>query len=226
MQPAQSGRVLDTERNRRVAPVYSGATFIVEQEVAGHTYAVSGEQARDLMHVVFNGIRQHVRKHGGQEDKVEAVVRKWETVCRGGRRPMRIVSAARQIGAMKAKIGMLSRDGSLAPCDRFRVNFDAIVTAGEISDQADREIANTRSDIENPVLWSKALHRELCSRGLARVSKCFRPQCTVIVDTQVGRRQQRVASPTHDALHWCHDAIGCPARTTGQSPPNRSSLHC
>src|SRR6185295_12126001 len=83
-----------------------------------------------------------------------------------------------------------------------------------------------RSDIENPVLWPKALNRQLCSRGLAGVSKCCRRQRTVIVETQVGRRQQGVASPTHHALHWGRDAVGRPACTTGQSPPHRSSLHC
>ena len=54
---------------------------------------------------------------------------------------------------------------------------------------ADREIANPRADIENPVLRSQAAADEFCAYGFARASKRLRAGRTIIVETKVRRRQ-------------------------------------
>src|SRR5580700_3610591 len=126
---------------------------------------------------------------------------------------------------MKSKEWMFWCDSSLTPCNRLSVNIDTVVAASEIPDEADREIANARADIKNPMLGAKAMNGEFFSCIFARKSKRFGLQRAVVVGAQMRWRQQGVAPPTHDPLQRRHDAIGRLSRGTGQLPPHGSSLH-
>jgi hypothetical protein len=53
---------------------------------------------------------------------------------------------------MESETGVPSRDAPLAPRDGLRMNLDPIVASAQIADQAEREIANSGSDVENAVL--------------------------------------------------------------------------
>jgi hypothetical protein len=84
MQSAQPGCVLRTKRHEAAAPVDSGTGLVIEQEIARHTDTVRREQPGDLVQVVFDGVWQHVRENGRQEDEIEALVRERKAVRGSG----------------------------------------------------------------------------------------------------------------------------------------------
>ena len=56
---------------------------------------------------------------------------------------------------------MLSRDGLLAPRDRFGMNIDAVVPAVQIADQAERDIPDPRTDVEDAMFRLEAAAGQL-----------------------------------------------------------------
>ena len=134
---------------------------------------------------MFNGVGRHVREDGTEEDEVEALVRERKPVRGSRHAPVRVVGAARQIRAMESEGGVPSSDGPLAPRDGLRVNLDTIVAAVQIAEEAEREIANAGSDIQNAVLRPKAATDELPPCAFARAGEHPRAPRSVIPDTQV-----------------------------------------
>src|SRR5258706_9867279 len=108
------------------------------------------------------------------------------------------------------------RDGLLAPRDGLRVNLDPIIAATQITDQAEREVANPRSDIEQAVLRSKAATGELRPCRFAHASERLPTPRPVVVNTQVRRRQQRAAPPAGEPIDKRSDAMDRVPRAAGE----------
>ncbi len=198
-----------------MAGIHAWTALVVQQKITRNTEPARGQQAWDFTQVLFDLLWKHVGKDGAEKNKIELSVEEGELVCRGDLMSVRIVGSAQKIGPMKPKPGVSWRDGLLAPRDGFGVYFNTIVTATQVIDEPNRQIANPRPDIEYAVLGLQATTHQFHS-CIGTGARKNLPICSsVIVDAEPRRRQQHATPPIHRTLYKREDAverIACPSR--------------
>ena len=144
-------------------------------------------------------------EHGGQQNEIKHPVIERESIGRCLGRPVWIVCAACQIGAVEPESRVACGDRSLAPFNRLAVDIYAVVSAPEVVEQSNRDIADSRTNVQNAVLGPQATCSELRSDVLARPVEARVAPRSVVVDSQVSWRKQRTDRP-EQWLDKCREA--------------------
>jgi hypothetical protein len=81
------------------------------------------------------------------------------------------------------------------------MDIDAVVATTQVVEQADGEIADTGSDVEQTMLGEQPATDDFGSDRLAHLCEDVGLGAAVVVDAQVRGGEQFVTSPSNDPLH-------------------------
>jgi len=171
------------------------------------------------MHEALSILGQEMSEDGAKEDHVERAIGKREPVPCGCDLPSGVVRTARQVRVVKAERRLARCDRSATPVHGFLVDLDPVVGASEIADQADREVADARADVEHAMLRLESREIQLGACVLARAGEALRPPRPVVVDAEVRWRQQGIVPPWRDPIEQRQPAMGSGSQRLGGPLP-------
>jgi hypothetical protein len=205
--------------NETVTSVDRLSALRIQEKVAGHAEAAWCKQPGDFVHVVLSIFREKVRVYRRKKNHVEGMVRKREAVSRRWLASVRVIRTTYHVSVVKAVSRMMRRDGSAAPGDCFSMNIDAVVTPLKVSNQIHREVANSRPDVEDAVVGAQAGNVEFRACSHTRTYEGLWFPCAVVIDSEMGWRQERVVPPWRNVIENRQAAMSHRSKRPSRSLP-------